>query len=93
MKSRITARFRAAYARLPRDVQRQARAAYRRFRDNPNLPGLPFQPVIPELGIYSVRVSYQCRALGTRRGDEIVWLWIGSHAEYDRILDQFNRSR
>jgi hypothetical protein len=26
------------------------------------------------------------RALGVRRDDTIVWFWIGSHADYDKLL-------
>lgn len=28
------------------------------------------------------------RAVGTVDGNEIVWFWIGSHAEYDYLLKQ-----
>jgi hypothetical protein len=28
------------------------------------------------------------RALGVREGDEIIWFWIGSHADYDRLLSR-----
>jgi hypothetical protein len=36
--------------------------------------------------IYSVRISRDYRALGVQTADEIVWFWIGSHADYERIL-------
>jgi hypothetical protein len=26
------------------------------------------------------------RALGVREGETMVWFWIGSHAEYDRLV-------
>ncbi len=38
--------------------------------------------------IYSVRVSLGWRALGLREGDAIFWFWIGSHADYARLLQQ-----
>ncbi|HEX8675403.1 MAG TPA: hypothetical protein VF710_26140 [Longimicrobium sp.] len=39
------------------------------------------------LPIYSARVGRHYRALGERQVDDtIVWFWIGSHADYDRIL-------
>jgi hypothetical protein len=28
------------------------------------------------------------RALGVKEGDEIIWFWIGSHADYDRLLSR-----
>ena len=88
MKSRTTARFRKALAELPEVVQEQARAAYRQFSQNPQHPGLRFKPVHSTEPIYSARVSRGYRALGFRDGDEIVWFWIGAHAEYERILAQ-----
>ena len=36
--------------------------------------------------IYSVRIGLAYRALGVRDGDEIIWFWIGSHTDYDRLL-------
>ncbi len=38
--------------------------------------------------IYSVRIGLDYRALGVREGDDIVWFWIGSHADYDRLVSQ-----
>jgi len=38
--------------------------------------------------IYSVRVGLGYRALGAMAGDTVTWFWIGSHAEYDKLLDQ-----
>ncbi|HEY3064347.1 MAG TPA: hypothetical protein VGL09_01055 [Methylomirabilota bacterium] len=38
--------------------------------------------------IYSARVSLGYRAVGLMEGDEITWFWIGTHGEYDRLLDQ-----
>jgi hypothetical protein len=33
-----------------------------------------------------VRIDRDYRALGVRDGEEIVWFWIGSHADYDRVI-------
>jgi hypothetical protein len=33
-----------------------------------------------------VTVGY--RALGLLKSEEFVWFWIGSHAEYDRVLNR-----
>jgi hypothetical protein len=33
-----------------------------------------------------VRVGLGYRALGVREADTMVWFWIGSHAEYDRLV-------
>ena len=86
MTSHTTARFRAALAGLPEHVRRQARVAYALFQQNPRHPGLHFKQVHPSRPIYSVRVGLGYRALGVRDRDAIVWFWIGSHAEYDRLV-------
>jgi hypothetical protein len=36
--------------------------------------------------IYSARIGLEYRALAVRKKDRIIWYWIGSHAEYDRII-------
>lgn len=88
MKSRTTDRFRKAFAHLPGHVQRQTRKAYRTFRENPSHPSLEFKKVHSSREIYSVRVSLGYRALGVVSEDTIVWFWVGSHADYDRLLTQ-----
>ena len=88
MKSRTTAQFRQLFADLPEQVQEQTRAAYRQFKENPNHPSLRFKKVHPELPIYSARVSKNYRAVGQLDEGTIIWFWIGSHSEYDRLLRQ-----
>jgi len=88
MKSHTSARFRDAFAQLPVSVQRQAREAYKLFKQNPHHPGLRFKQVHPARPIYSVRISIDYRALGVRDEDDIVWFWIGSHSDYDKLLSR-----
>ena len=88
MNSRTTDRFRRAFARLPEKIQRKARDAYVRFRSDPGHPSLRFKQVHGTRPIYSVRISADYRALGVRDRDDIVWFWIGSHADYDRLLSR-----
>jgi len=35
---------------------------------------------------WSARVGDHYRALGTDIPDDILWVWIGTHADYDRII-------
>ena len=86
MKSRRTRRFREAFAELPNEVKERARNAYRLFRDNPHHPSLRFKRVHPTDPIYSVRIGLGYRAVGVIEGDTIYWYWIGSHADYDRLI-------
>ena len=88
MTSRTTERFRKALAGLPAHVRAQARVAYRLFQQNPAHPSLQFKHVHPSRPIYSARVGLGYRALGVRDEEVVVWFWIGSHAEYDRLISQ-----
>jgi mRNA-degrading endonuclease RelE of RelBE toxin-antitoxin system len=87
MKSAASSRFRKLLKALPKDVRKQAAAAYRLFKQDPYHPSLHFKAVIPEDHIYSVRIGDSYRALGRREKDDfIAWFWIGSHADYDNLL-------
>lgn len=86
MNSHTTEAFREVLSQLPEHIQRQAREAYRIFRDNPNHPSLWFKQVHPTRPIYSARVSLGYRALGIREGDDNVRFWIGSHADYEGLI-------
>jgi hypothetical protein len=87
MRSRRSKRFRALFRELPPEVKRQAYAAYRLFVINPNHPRLHFKKLHDKL--YSVRVGIRYRALGVMESpDQIIWIWIGSHTEYDKLIKQ-----
>lgn len=86
MISRLHPLFRRDFVRLPRDIQQRARGAYRRFQADPAHPSLQFKRLNASLPLWSVRVTDSYRAVGVRRDDVIVWFFIGTHAEYDRML-------
>lgn len=87
MSSRATPRFWAAYRDLPPEIQEAARKAYRLFRENPQHPSLQFKKVRQQDPIYSARVTLGYRAIGLLEDDEIAGFWIGTHAAYDRVLE------
>ena len=86
MKSRTTKAFRSLLAKLPKSTKTEAQNADKLFQENPAHPGLQFKCVQKKAKVYSVRISLDYRALGTLDGDEVVWMWIGSHADYDKLL-------
>ena len=69
-------------------MRRQAQRNYQIWKDNPQHPSLQFKKVHASKPIYSVRVGIGWRALGVvdSETNTIAWFWIGSHADYDRIL-------
>jgi hypothetical protein len=86
VQSRTTRQFWRWFSELPLGAQRDAKRAYRLFQSNPAHPGLQFKKLEGEDNIYSVRIGLEYRALAVRRNDRIVWYWIGSHSEYDRLV-------
>jgi hypothetical protein len=56
------------------------------FQTNPSHPSLHFKQIDPRLSSWSVRINIDYRALGIRERDRITWYWIGSHADYDRLV-------
>ena len=86
MKSLATPRFWAAYQTLPPEIRKLARKAYELFKNDPHHSSLRFKKVHRGDTVYSVRISHGYRAVGLLEGDEITWIWVGGHAEYDRLL-------
>lgn len=86
MKSRLVEDFLKCFAELPNEVKDQARKCYRLWKDDPSHPSLRFKRIHNHEALYSVRVGKGWRALGLLDGEMITWFWIGSHAEYDRLV-------
>jgi hypothetical protein len=86
VNSEVTEDFLATFRLLPPEIRDLARKNYRLWRTNPQHPSLQFKRVHQTEPIYSVRVGLGWRALGLLEEDGMLWFWIGSHADYDRIL-------
>jgi hypothetical protein len=80
------AKFWRLFSDLPLDVQQDAKCAYRLFQSNPAHPGLQFKKLAGEDDIYSARIGLDYRALAVMKKDRVVWYWIGSHSDYDRLV-------
>jgi hypothetical protein len=72
-----------AYRTLPQDVQDLADKCFELLKRQPRHPSLHFKKV----GRYwSARVGRRHRALAVEADNGFVWIWIGPHAEYDRLI-------
>ena len=91
MISHITEQFRKLLVQLPKDIQKQAKEAYLKFEKDPYYPGLRFKRVHSKRPIYAVRISRNYRALCVQRENELIWFWIGSHADYDKLLKEHGK--
>ena len=92
MISRATDAFWKAYRDLPDDIKERAKTAYRLWRENPNHPSLRFKKIHEVEPVFSVRIGLGWRAVGVRSGEEMIWYWIGSHADYDALISNFKRT-
>ena len=79
-------RFWRHYRQLPKPVQELADKNYALLQADPRHPSLHFKKVGRTRQLWSVRVGDHYRALAADRPEGIVWFWIGTHAEYDRLL-------
>jgi len=70
---------------LPASVQVLAHESFALLKQNPSHPSLQFKH-IKNSEFRSVRVSLGYRALGTEVDQGIQWFWIGSHADYDKLI-------
>ena len=83
MKHRATRRFWQTYRALPQPARAIADKNFKLLKVDQRHPSLHFKRIGRA---YSVRVGLDYRALALVNGDEAVWFWIGSHADYDAIL-------
>ena len=76
--------FQPLYDALPNDIQRLADRCFEHLKSDPRHPSLHFKCLGDD--IWSVRVGLKYRALSIRGTDRYQWFWIGTHAEYDRLV-------
>jgi hypothetical protein len=80
---RTTSRFWKCYEALPEEVRKTADDCYELLKADSSHPSLHLKRV----GKYwSVRAGIAHRALGVEIAAGILWFWIGTHAEYDRLI-------
>jgi hypothetical protein len=71
------------YHRLPPEARNLADKNYQLLKSDPKHPSLHFKKIGK---LWSVRVGTRYRALGLDKPEGVVWFWIGSHADYDRLI-------
>jgi hypothetical protein len=85
MNSRGAEEFWECYRALPSPIKLAARAAYKKFHQNPAHPSLQLERLRSDPRFWSVRVTKDFRAVAMRfENDTWVWVWIGSHKDFDR---------
>jgi hypothetical protein len=74
--------FWECYGALPPNIRTVADRAFSLLKADPRHPSLHFKKVE---AFWSVRVGMHHRALGVDVEDGILWFWVGTHADYDRM--------
>ena len=85
MKSIATRRFWQLFQALPSEVQDLAVKNYHLWQRNPHHPSLRFRRLQGSEDRFSIRIGDHYRAPGRLAGEKIVWVWIGTHSDYDRL--------
>jgi len=80
---RTTRRFWRCYAALPSYIQAVANQSFALLQRDPRHPSLHFKKTGK---VWSARVGLHHRALAVPYENGFLWVWIGTHAEYDRII-------
>jgi len=82
---RTTVRFWTQFDGLPEAVQTVARKNFELLKNNPSHPSLHFKKVGQ---LWSIRAGLNHRALAVEDGQDFIWVWIGPHDEYRRLIKQ-----
>ena len=80
---RATRRFWECFDSLAEDIQNVARKNYALLKGNPRHPSLQFKKLSK---FWSARVGLHHRALAIEDGEDFIWVWIGPHDEYERLI-------
>ncbi len=80
---RTNARFWECFNQLPQSTQILAKKNFELLKNNSNHPSLSLKKVGK---FWSARIGINYRALAFKEGEDYIWVWIGSHAEYERLL-------
>jgi hypothetical protein len=83
VKHRTTPQFWELYGKLPKRIQRLADKNFSLLKADPTHPSLNFKKIE---NMRSTRVGMHYRALGFDHEGTILWFWIGSHADYDKLM-------
>ncbi|MEY2864444.1 MAG: hypothetical protein RLY58_2151 [Pseudomonadota bacterium] len=75
--------FWVCYDQLPIEIQQLADKNFLLLKANPSHPSLQFKKCGK---VWSARVGLNYRAIASPIDQGFLWVWIGSHAQYDKLL-------
>ncbi len=83
MKHFANADFWACYKKLPLSIQELSDKNFKLLKEDSNHPSLHLKKVSR---FWSVRIGIKYRALAVEINEGLIWFWIGTHAEYDKLI-------
>ena len=83
MNHETAASFWDCYDKLPVEIQKLVDKNFQLLKKNAAHPSLHFKKVVK---FWSARVGSDYRALATKIDDGFLWVWIGTHTEYDKLI-------
>ncbi len=84
---KATIRFWSLFNRLPENLRKKAKRNFDLLKKDPLHPSLHFKKVG---NFWSVRVGINHRALAIKDGQDFIWVWIGSHTEYEQMIREMD---
>ena len=83
MKHKAASSFWICYEKLPIEIRELADKNFNLLKSDHAHPSLQFKKVGKA---WSARVGSHYRAVATPIKGGFLWIWIGTHAEYDKLL-------
>ena len=80
---RTTEFFWKCFNKLSPKIQKISKGQFNLLKSNKNHPSLHFKKVGK---MWSIRISLDYRVLGIKDGDDFIWIWIGTHDEYKKMI-------
>lgn len=80
---KTTKRFWRCFDELPDLIQELARKNFELLKGDATHPSLHFKKVGK---FWSARIGLNYRSLALKDGEDYIWVWIGTHDEYEQIL-------
>ena len=74
------------YRALPQDVREHADRAFELLKQSQSHRSLRLKKLKGLNGVWSARVGLDYRVLARETETGFHWFWIGSHADYDRLI-------
>ena len=84
MKHLTTPQFWELYQNLPSQIQDLADKNFALLKQDATHPSLHLKKV---KNFWSVRIGIRYRALAFQVEEGLLWFWIGTHADYDRMVN------